>query len=193
MLKTLIFDFDGTIADCKVLHQEGFRQAVLDQIPDAVFSDEDVEGRPTVEKIKILTTMGYKTNHTQLNDTKQLHTQLNLYRYITFNQELYDEMSRLSEKYSVCLATNATDAFIYRSLDILQLNGIFDRVNTATDFPAKPDNTMLMDCMKFTGSTPDSTAIFEDSPLGIACAHSTGAQVIEVTGVDDTIARMKLL
>ena len=73
MYKTLIFDFDGTIADCKELHQDAFRRAVQQVCGNANYDDELVEGRPTREKIRILHTMGYEFNGDKLNEIKQSH------------------------------------------------------------------------------------------------------------------------
>ena len=105
---------------------------------------------------------------------------------------------KLKERFKLCVASNATELFVFRSLNIMQMvtdTGIpvFDKVNTATDFPAKPDPYTFFDCMRWTNSTPDNTIIFEDSPVGIQCALSTGAQVIRVTDVNHTIEEMKKL
>ena len=70
---------------------------------------------------------------------------------------------------------------------------VFAKINTATDFPAKPDTTTFIDCMRWTNSTPEDTIIFEDSEVGIQCALSTGARVIRVTDVNHTIEEMKKL
>ena len=51
-IKTIIFDFDGTLADCKELHQQAFRNAVITVCDGAEYDDELVEGRPTREKLK---------------------------------------------------------------------------------------------------------------------------------------------
>ena len=67
----------------------------------------------------------------------------------------------------------------------------FSKINTATDFPAKPDTTTFYDCMRYTGSGPATTAIFEDSLVGIQCATATGARVVEVSDVWDTIEKTK--
>ena len=72
------------------------------------------------------------------------------------------------------------------------ISEFFTKINTATDFPAKPDTTTFVDCMKYTGSSLATTAIFEDSPVGIQCAKATGAMVIEVDGVEDTIKKIYL-
>lgn len=195
MTKTVIFDFDGTLADCKELHQAGFRAAVQKYSPGFVFSNEEVEGRPTREKIRILNSRGAALNAEKVNEHKQAHTQQNIINYIKFDKRLVEAISylKLGKGYKVCLASNATETFIDRSLDIMQIKHLFDKINTATDYPAKPDTTTFIDCMRYTDSTKENTYIFEDSEIGIQCARSTGANVIEVTDVEDTIRKIYTL
>ena len=47
--------------------------------------------------------------------------------------------------------------------------------------------------MRHTGSAASTTVIFEDSPVGIQCARATGATVVEVLDVEDTIKKIYLL
>lgn len=193
MIKTIIFDFDGTLADCKELHQRAFRNAVETLVPGAEYADEEVEGRPTREKIRILNTKGYSFNKEKLNDLKQAQTQEQLERYISFNNELYELLGNLSFKHRLCVASNATELFVHRSLEIMQIKEFFHKINTATDFPAKPDTTTFFDCMEYTGSTPENTVIVEDSPVGIQCAKATGCRVIEVANQADCIEKIRCL
>ena len=199
MIDTIIFDLDGTLADCKELHQIAFRDAVMALCPTAKYEDEDIEGRPTREKIRILHTMGYEFNGDKLNEIKQAQTQDRLEEYVKYNEPLCNEMLRLQKKYKLCCASNATANFLHRGLKIMQLhhrgdgNHVFTKINTATDFPAKPDTTTFFDCMRWTKSTPDNTIIFEDSIVGIQCALATGCTTIRVVDVAHTIEEMRKL
>lgn len=198
MYKSIIFDFDGTLADCKELHQTAFRNAVKQLCPNAEYDNSAVEGRPTREKIRILHTMGYEFNGEQLNRIKQAYTQAHLEDYVQYNPELWEQMQRLKQNYKLCVASNATEEFILRSLEIMKLYTdrgpqVFAKINTATDFPAKPDTTTFEDCMRWTGTTPENTIIFEDSEVGIQCALATGCKTIRVNDVKHTIEEMKKL
>lgn len=190
-IQTIIFDFDGTLADCKELHQGAFRGAVESLCPEAEYTDEELEGRPTREKIRILHSKGYAFNGDKLNELKQAETQRHLEKYIQFDVHLFDIINLLSQQYKLCVASNATELFVHRSLEILQIKHLFVKINTATDFPAKPDTTTFEDCMRYTNSNYMNTLIVEDSPVGIQCATATGCQVLEVVNATDTIYKLK--
>jgi len=190
-IQTIIFDFDGTLADCKKLHQDAFRGAVEELCPGAVYTDEEVEGRPTREKIRILHTKGYAFNGDKLNELKQAETQRHLEKYIQFNVHLFDIINELSKHYKLCVASNATELFVHRSLEILQIKQFFYKINTATDFPAKPDPTTFFNAIEASKSNVESTLIVEDSPVGIQCAKATGCSVLEVENASDTIVQIK--
>jgi len=187
----IIFDFDGTLVDCKALHQTGFRQAVLSQMPTAQFTDVEVEGMPTTEKIDYLCSKGIMITD-EINQIKQQHTIDNIHDYIMYNIELKAELHTLSRHYNISLATNGRHDFIQRALGILDI-WTWDSLYTPDHGPAKPDTWMFDQCMIDTGNTPETTIIFEDSPMGIACAKETGATVIEVTDAADTLNKIKEL
>ena len=51
-MKTIILDLDGTMVDCKQLHQDGFRWAISTLAPEAKYTNEELEGLPTTTKIE---------------------------------------------------------------------------------------------------------------------------------------------
>lgn len=193
MIKTLIFDLDGTLVDCKELHQQAFRVAVNTVCPDAIYEDHEIEGLPTREKIKYLQSKGYKFDGDKLNQIKQTYTQEHIGEFVKYNLELESEMKILSEKYDLCVATNATQVFVYRALDILGITRYFTMINTATNYPAKPDPLTFVDCMNGCHSNPYNTVIFEDSEVGLSAARKVvvSENVVAVKNAQDLLDKLK--
>ena len=192
-IKTLIFDLDGTLADCKELHQTAFRNAVDAVCPTAQYTDLEVEGLPTLKKISYIQSKGYVFDPVKLNRIKQEYTQDHLTKFINYNPELEYEIQRLSGKYNLCVASNATQTFVYKSLNIMRIAQYLSKINTATQTPAKPDPYTFIDCMTYCNSSPFSTVVFEDSAVGVMCAKKviTEQNVIIVKNAADTLLRIK--
>ena len=177
-MKTLIFDLDGTLVDCKKLHQDGFRWAVTQQCPGIEYTDEEVEGLPTTQKIKLLQSKGFDVTMT-VDELKREHTRAHVQEYVKYNQQIADHFTRLYNDYKLCLASNSRSEFVFKCMNILEL-WQFECVYSRDYGPAKPDPWMYNECMRISGSTPENTVIFEDSPVGIAGAQKTGATVVEI-------------
>ena len=180
--KLLIFDFDGTLADCKELHQKTFRQAAQLVCPDIQYSDQDLEGLPSKIKVKKLASMGFKFDANKLLEIKQQLTMDKLKDYIHPDNDLVKTIKHLSNKYRIAICSNATKEFVNRSLEIIGLKNL-NMICTATDFNAKPEVDMYFYAMYHYGYTPNETVIFEDSKVGIEAATSTGATVVAISNV----------
>lgn len=189
--KNIIFDLDGTLVDCKNLHQDGFRWAVKQLVPDINYTDEEVEGLPTTKKIEYLRNIGYNIPDA-IDEYKREHTRAHVAEYVKFNEKLHEQLERLYVNYKLTLASNSRSEFVFKCMNILQL-WQFECVFTRDYGPAKPDPWMYNRCMEIAKSTPENTIIFEDSPVGIEGAMKTGATVIAVKDSNDLIEKLKEL
>jgi len=187
-MQLIIFDLDGTLVDCKELHQAGFRWAVEQQVPGAQYTDETVEGMPTTEKIRKLQQMGIPVT-AEIDQIKKEHTRAHVEEYIKFNPQLKQLFDRLYIKYKLSLCSNSRSEFVFKCLNVLQL-WQFESVFSRDYGPAKPDPWMYNSAMEISGVTPDQTVIFEDSPLGVEAAKRSGAFVIEVENSQDLMSRV---
>ena len=187
-MQLIIFDLDGTLVDCKELHQAGFRWAVEQQVPGAEFDNEDVEGMPTTEKIRKLQQMGIPVT-AEIDQIKKEHTRAHVEEYIKFNPQLKQLFDRLYIKYKLSLCSNSRSEFVFKCLNVLQL-WQFESVFSRDYGPAKPDPWMYNRAMEISGVTPDQTVIFEDSPVGVEAAKRSGAFVIEVEDSGDLMSRV---
>ena len=187
-MQLIIFDLDGTLVDCKELHQAGFRWAVEQQVPGAEFNNEDVEGMPATEKIRKLQQMGIPVT-AEIDQIKKEHTRAHVEEYIKFNPQLKQLFDRLYIKYKLSLCSNSRSEFVFKCLNVLQL-WQFESVFSRDYGPAKPDPWMYNSAMEISGVTPDQTIIFEDSPVGVEAAKRSGAFVIEVEDSQDLMSRV---
>lgn len=187
----LIFDLDGTLVDCKGLHRWCFREAVTEINQDVKFSDSEVEGMPTRDKIEILKKKGYWIPNS-VDALKQRYTMKHIEDYVKPNKELRDTIYALTKYYNVSLATNGRKEFVMKVLRIMDL-WPWSSFLTPDYGPSKPDTWMFDQCMRSSFATSHTTIIFEDSPLGIKCAKNTGAFVAEVSGAENTLEKTKAL
>lgn len=185
----IIFDLDGTLVDCKGLHQWCFRKAVEDVNQSVEFTDQEVEGMPTKDKIKYLRSKGHFIPNT-VNDIKQRYTVEHVKDHVKYSKEFKEALYALTKYYNLSLASNARKEFV---LTVLRITDLWPWSCFLTpDYgPSKPDPWMFKQCMHSSFATEHTTMIFEDSPLGIECAKSTGAMVVEVEDSSDTLKKIK--
>lgn len=183
MKPLLIFDLDGTLVDCKELHQQAFRRAVLQQVPDATFEDSEVEGLPTTEKIKVLQSKGIPVTD-ELDDIKKQYTRDNVDEFIHYDPQLHNLISRLDNNYRMAICSNSRNEFVLKCLNILDL-WQFELIFSRDYGYPKPDPWMFIQCMAITNTPPSLTWIFEDSEVGIESARRSGANVVAVENSDD--------
>ena len=163
MNKLLIFDLDGTLVDCKTLHQRAFRWAI-----NRDYDEELLEGLPTQRKIEILQGMGWDIDPVRVADIKQQWTFAHIQNYVQPNPRLKTRIKELGEQgWDMSVCSNATQKFVNTCLEILEIKDLINSgIYTATDNWAKPATDMWHTCDQFWGKRGDIW-IYEDSPIGI--------------------------
>lgn len=194
-VRCIIFDFDGTLANCTRLHQDAFRSAVETLLPGIAYDEMAIEALPTTEKMRRLRDDNQiEFDFDRFNRLKQQATMEGIADYIHYREDLFTELSRLrSWDVPLCVASNASQKFIHTSLRLMGVWELFAKINTATEMPAKPDPYTFVDCMNHFDANARNTVIFEDSELGIASARRVCKQVMAVTGVDSTIEHVRMI
>ena len=173
----LIFDLDGTLTDCVDIHRVAFRKAVYTEFPNAIFSDDDLEGNPTFVKIDILRKQGINVSD-NIDQIKKRITNELIREYVVYNTKLKSLIDSLKTTYKTALCSNSREEFVNKCLEILDIE--FDLVYHRDSGKVKPDPWMFNDCMKRLNVKKEDTYIFEDSEIGLQAAYASKANVIPI-------------
>ena len=144
----LIFDLDGTLVDCKKLHQQAFRYAVMQQDSTLQYTDEELEGLPTFDKIITLQQKGFKITK-EIDLIKRNWTRQHIHEYIKYDPELSNIIKTLDNKYSMTVCSNSRNEFILKCLQILDL-WQFELIYSRDHGIPKPDPWMFNECIRIT-------------------------------------------
>ncbi len=190
MIKLIVFDFDGVIADCKELHFQSLNKALEQVDPKFTITREEhisvFDGLSTKKKLAMLSKLkGFPENRIEeVYDNKQVFTQIMLHVHLHQDDRLINILSRLkSEGYMIYMASNAIRQTIDNGLRLLGVSSFFDVIISNEDVKnQKPHPQIYLKAMVEAGVKPNETLIVEDSKHGRESATLSGAFVC---GVDD--------
>ena len=192
MISTLIFDLDGVLVDTKMLHFKSLNKALSKHRSNLRITLSDhiqiYDGLSTHEKLKILNKkkeLDSKFN-VKIKKLKQSFTKEFLIKEIKFNKQLFNLFKIYSQKYKICVATNAVRETLELCIKKLKINDFIDYKisNEDVDNP-KPHPEIYLRCMTATGSRPSECIIIEDSHIGRVAAQESGGRLLPVKKLSD--------
>jgi HAD superfamily hydrolase (TIGR01509 family) len=193
MIKLIIFDFDGVIADCKEIHYQSLNQALAEVDSKFIITKEEhvsiFDGLSTKKKLNLLSsTKGFPQDKIiQVYDRKQVFTLELMESHLSYDQRLLEILSLLKkEGYLLYLASNAIRETIEAGLKKLGVFDLFDKIYSNQDvINQKPHPEIYLKCMVDAGVKPKETVIVEDSKHGREAAVESGAHVCGVDNPTD--------
>jgi beta-phosphoglucomutase len=190
MIKLIIFDLDGVLADTEAMHRESLLDAIkyITGLPrddyEHLFA---VDGRTTKEKLRMLQEHAdlSELDLQLIDDKKQQNVIRHFFRGIKTSPNQSLMIHALSEKYKLAVASNSRKENVINILNILGITNYFERVLSNNDvINPKPNPEIFQHIMEVTGISADETLILEDSPAGRTAAIASGAHLFEVDNME---------
>lgn len=196
MLKAIIFDFDGVIADTEPLHLKAFQLTLKEN--GIELSDEDyfenylAYDDKTLFK-ELLKDRNYEHNEAQISDfmnRKSEHFENVLKGNILVLEGVPEFISTISGKYPLAIGSGALRSEI---IDILESGGLrehFEIIVSADEvINCKPDPQVFIETLRRLNNldsvsekiSPQECLVIEDSTSGIKAAHSAGMKCLAIT------------
>lgn len=188
MIRALLFDLDGTLAETDTLHFEGWRRLLSGQGIDADwdFYQRRVSGRLNPDIAADLLPHLSERGANRLLDEKEAEFRRRTSELAPLPglDEVLKESRHRGMK--TALVTNAPAENARAMTEALDLAGFFDAEVLAADLPAgKPDPVAYRTALERLGVAAEEALAFEDSPSGIASAVGAGITTVGIASTHD--------
>lgn len=197
MIKVILYDLDGTLADATEIHYESLNRA-LREISDYSISRQDHEviynGLPTKIKLDILVKIGTIStiDVPKIWKLKQIYTLEVIKEIATIDiikQELHEYTYSLG-----CISGCVTNSIRETATLLLEKTGQLQYINflvaNEDTIKNKPDPEPYLFAMKSFNVLPEHTLILEDSDHGWESAINSKANVLRVKNSHEVTARL---
>lgn len=198
MIKLVIFDLDGVIADSKRIHFEALNRA-LEENGEKPISYADhlhtFDGLPTKRKLDLLNLPANFVLRGKILKDKQRYTEEMLHD-VEINPNIHQILEYLNTNDIMqSVASNAVNATCKLVLCKIPEFCMYSNhgeyfVSVPIFTPdllckSKPHPQLYLKAIALAGVTPSETLIVEDAPSGLEAAYTSGAHVLPVTDIYD--------
>ncbi|MGN1262497.1 MAG: HAD family hydrolase [Prevotella sp.] len=191
MIKTIVFDFDGTIGDTAALIVTTMKQTI-DALGLRKCSDEQYRamiGLPLRETFMRLIPMSEETGRQCEATYQELFSRNNRPGTVPLFPNVRETLSRLHARgITLTVASSRARQSLLGFIEEMQLGSYISRVVSATDVPnAKPAPDMVHDILRHLGGSPEETLVVGDTSYDIDMGRNAGTKTCAVTYGNGTL------
>lgn len=194
MIKAVIFDFDGVIADTEHVHYEAFKKVL--NLNNYDLTENEYYSSYLAYDDKTFFAEYYQ--HKNLDLDKEFLNRLLINKSEAFNTLIsnnikifpgvIDFIKHISSKYRIAIGSGALKKEIIQILEIIHINSLFEIIIAADDVAeCKPNPEVYNKVLAKLNNNQDSRIkadeciVIEDSFFGIKAAKSAGMKCVAVT------------
>jgi HAD superfamily hydrolase (TIGR01509 family) len=186
VIKAVIFDWDGTLADTKKAVVQSF-QKVLGEA-GCVVSDEFIERRMGIGTKKTIIE-AFRECHMRLDVStleklakEKIRIQAGLTDIVTLFEGVAELLEALQGRIKIALATMSSRKVVEKVLPEKRIEAYFDVVVTADEIAKpKPDPEVFLVSAAKLGVKPEDCVVVEDSVFGVRAAKAAEMKCIAVS------------
>jgi HAD superfamily hydrolase (TIGR01509 family) len=188
MLKALLFDLDGTLADTNSVHRLAWMERLRPHGYDVTwdFYRENITGRVSTEVVTDLLPDLSPEEIQEIAEAKEasFREQAGTLKPLPGLLDLVEKGWKKGMRIS--LVTNAPKENVFTVLRVLGLDDAFEPVILADEVgTGKPDPAPYNAALEALGVSADEAVAFEDSPSGIASSIAAGIPTVGIASTYD--------
>lgn len=185
MVKAVIFDWDGTLADTKEAVVQTFQEALVEV--NCAVTDKFIERLMGIGTKKTFEEALKKCN-VEFDDAMldslvrdKIESQVELFEKVSLFKGAFELLGELKGRTKISLATMSGRKVINRLLSEKRIESCFDVVITADDVAKpKPDPEVFLVAAAKLGVKSKDCIVIEDSVFGVRAAREAGMKCIAV-------------